>query len=494
MTRCLTLAGSAGILLVATLLLWPQLDLAARVGTGISAHVTCSLAHHSGLDPDWVMDHYLDPVIGPPARWIEVARDPETGTVDARAGLVASGRAIRRPGVGCTLVLEEDEARLRRFRDPPHAPPLPSDRPWPEGDAPLAEPPTPALAAALEAAFEEPGNRPGRMRQTLAVLIVHRGRLVAERYAPGLDAHTRLFSWSAAKSVLAALIGVAELEGRLDRRAPAPVPEWRGPGDPRGAITTDQLLRMSSGLAFDETYGALNDVSRMLFAEADTGAYAARKPLVHPPDTFWAYSSGTSNILSRILRDLFDRDLEKLVAWSRHALFDAIGMRSAVFEPDASGSFIGSSFFFATGRDWARFGQLHLQNGVWKGRRILPEGWSRYVSTPTPNAPMGRYGAGWWLNAGDRDEPARRMWPTVPRDVYAARGMSGQYVVVVPSSDLVIVRFGLTQAEGDELQGIESLVRATIDAVARRRDGTIGQDEPLAFELQPELVVDRSGG
>lgn len=468
MTRSLTIAGLAGLLLVAILLLWPRADLAARVGAGISAHVPCSLAVHGDLDPEWVMDHYLDPVIGPPARWIDVARDPATGTVESRAGFIASARAIWRPGVGCTLVLDRDEARLRHFRDPPHAPPLPADRPWPEGDAPLAEPPSPALAAALEAAFDEPENRPGRMRQTLAVLVVHRGRLVAERYAPGLDARTRLFSWSAAKSVLAALIGVAELEGRLDRRAPAPVPEWRDPTDPRSAITTDQLLRMSSGLAFDETYGAINDVSRMLFTEADTGAYAADKPLAHAPDTFWAYSSGTSNILARILRDLFDRDLERLVDWSRRSFFDPIGMRSAVFEPDASGSFIGSSFFFATGRDWARFGQLHLQGGVWNGRRILPEDWSRYVRTPTPKAPMGRYGAGWWLNAGDPDDPSKRMWPSVPRDVHAARGMSGQYVVIVPSSDLVIVRFGLTQADGDELQGIEDLVRATIEAVRSR--------------------------
>jgi CubicO group peptidase (beta-lactamase class C family) len=261
---------------------------------------------------------------------------------------------------------------------------------------------------------------------------------------------------------------VAVLEGRLDLHAPAPVPEWREPGDPRGAITLDQLLRMSSGLAFDEHYGAINDVSRMLFTEPDTGAFAASMPLAHAPDTHWAYSSGTSNIVARVLRDLFDGDLEAMVRWSRAALFEPAGMRGAIFETDASGSFVGSSLFYATGRDWLRFGQLHLDDGVAFGRRLLPEGWVRYVSTATPEAREGVYGAGWWLNAGDPADPTKRMWPSLPRDAYSARGMSGQYVVVVPSAELVVVRQGLSQAEDDALQGIEPLVAAAIETLAPR--------------------------
>jgi CubicO group peptidase (beta-lactamase class C family) len=223
---------------------------------------------------------------------------------------------------------------------------------------------------------------------------------------------------------------------------------------------------MSSGLAFDETYGAVNDVSRMLFTHTDAGAFAAGFPPAGPPDSVWSYSSGTSNILARIVRDMLGRDLEAMVSWSRRAFFDPVGMRSAVFETDASASFIGSSLFFATGRDWTRFGQLHLQDGVWEGRRILPEGWSRYISTPTPKAPDGIYGAGWWLNVGDPDDPTQRMWPSVLREVYSARGKSGQYVVIVPSADLVIVRLGLTQGTDESLDGIETLVRAVLDVLA----------------------------
>ena len=223
---------------------------------------------------------------------------------------------------------------------------------------------------------------------------------------------------------------------------------------------------MSSGLEFDEHYGAINDVSAMLFTRGDTGAFAANKPLAHAPDGFWSYSSGTSNILARLLRDEFAGDTAALVRWSRERLFDPVGMSSAVFELDASGSFIGSSFAFATGRDWLRFGQLHLQDGVWEGRRILPEGWTSYVRTPTPHAERGQYGGHWWLNAGSPGDPSDRVWPTLPADTYAARGMSGQYVVVIPSHQLVVTRLGLAQAEGDELHGIEPLLRGILDATS----------------------------
>jgi CubicO group peptidase (beta-lactamase class C family) len=183
----------------------------------------------------------------------------------------------------------------------------------------------------------------------------------------------------------------------------------------------------------------------MLFTQPDTGAFAARSPLAAAPETVWSYSSGTSNLVARLVR------------YTNERLFDAAGMTSAFFEPDASGTPVGSSYVFATARDWARFGQLHLQDGVWNGRRVLPEGWVRYVTTPTPAAPEGIYGAHWWLNAGDPADPARRMWPKVPRDAYAARGHSGQYVVVVPSAKLVVVRLGLSFCD-EAHQGIEDLV------------------------------------
>jgi CubicO group peptidase (beta-lactamase class C family) len=299
----------------------------------------------------------------------------------------------------------------------------------------------------------------------MAVVVAHRGRLVAERYRAGIEETTPLISWSMAKSVMAALVGIAAGEGRLSLDGPAPVPEWRTPGDARAHLTIDQLLRMSSGLAFGERAGATTDLSVMLFTRADAGAFAAGEPLAHPPESVWSYSSGTSNILSRILRDAFGRDLAEQVRWSRERLFDRIGMSTAIFETDASGSFVGSSFVFASARDWARFGQLHLQDGIWSGERVLPAGWVDYVRTPTPKAPLGLYGAHWWLNARESGAPEDRTWPSLPRDVFAARGMSGQYVVVVPSAELVVVRLGLAQVEDVELHGIERLVSRVLAAV-----------------------------
>jgi len=463
------LAVGLGLLAVAAAAaVWLRPDVAARVGAGYAARVVCALVFDSDMEPAAVRDDYVAFDLGPAHALVEAEVRRADRSVDARALALAGARAIHREGVGCTLLAGADEAALRRFRNPAEVAAPPRDLPWPHGAAAPAAPPPPVLASALERAFEEPSPESGPKRQTQAVVVAHAGRLVAERYAPGVTPRTPLLSWSMAKSVTAALVGIAAEEGRIDLRAPAPVPEWRGPDDPRGAITVDHLLRMSSGLAFDETYGATNDVSVMLFTKRDTGAYAASFPLAHPPDTVWSYSSGTSNILARILRDLHGRNLESLVRWSREALFGPADMHTAFAEPDASGSFVGSSLVFASARDWARFGELHLRDGVWRGRRVLPAGWVEYVTTPTPDAPQGTYGAGWWLNAGDPEDPQQRMWPTLPRDAYAARGHSGQYVVVVPSADLVVVRLGLAQAEGDALHGIEPLVRAAMGALAAR--------------------------
>lgn len=436
---------------------------ALAVGTGYAAKVVCSLALNSGQDPRRVLRDYVAWEVAPLGSFLRVTVDE--GGAEARAFGLVRALALHRPGLGCTLAPEGSRAGLARAdaleRTRTAAAP---GLAWPRGEDPPAVAAPREVEAAIDRAFLEPDPTPGRRRQVAAVVVVHRGRLVAERYADGYGPATPMLSWSMAKSVIAALVGIAAGEGRLDLRAPAPVPEWRSPGDPRGAITLDALLRMSSGLAFDERYGAVNEVSRMLFTAPDTGAFAARSRLAFAPGRVWSYSSGTSNLLARILRDVFGDDLAALVRFSRERLFDPVGMASAFFEPDASGSFIGSSFAFATARDWARFGELHLRDGVWDGRRILPPGWVTYVTTPTAGAPEGSYGAHWWLNAGDPDDPSRAPWPALPRDAYAARGHSGQWVVIVPSSELVVVRLGLGQQDVDE-DGTEDLVAELLAAL-----------------------------
>ena len=220
-----------------------------------------------------------------------------------------------------------------------------------------------------------------RLRRTRAIVVLRDGEIVAEQYAPGFSAATPLPAWSMTKSVLNALIGILVGEQRLSITDTALLPQWQPP-DPRAAITLEDLLRMRSGLKFSEVYANFSsDVIEMLFNQPDAARYAARQPLDFAPGTTWSYASGTSNILSAIVRrvvgepDYWD--------WPRRVLFDPLGMPSAILEPDASGTFVCSSFMLATARDWARFGQLFLQDGVWNGQRILPDGWVSFSTTPT---------------------------------------------------------------------------------------------------------------
>jgi CubicO group peptidase (beta-lactamase class C family) len=249
------------------------------------------------------------------------------------------------------------------------------------------------------------------------------------------------------KSVCAALIGVAVREGRLALTSNALLPEWRAPGDPRAAITLDQLLRMTSGLAFSEDYGdPLADVVLMLFTQADGSLFAARKPLAAPPGARWHYSSGDTAILARVLRLALGGTAAEHAAFPRRALFDPIGMHSAVLEVDASGTLQTSSFVYASPHDWARFGQFLLQDGVWNGRRLLPEGWVRYLTTLTPSSQRRNFGAHLWVrvpepfNSTQQPEP-----PQIPSDAFHLTGYDGQLTSIVPSREMVVVRLGLSR-------------------------------------------------
>lgn len=337
----------------------------------------------------------------------------------------------------------------------PTLPAQPATTPWPTLDWPLGELPAgvdlePLLAQAFGNGAE------AVLGETQALLIVQGGRLILERYGKGRGPQDTCHSWSKAKSITHALVGLLVKDGLIDIHAPAQFAAWQGAGDARAGITLDQLLRMSSGLKFTEVYlpGQGSDVIEMLFGSGkeDVAGFAAGFPLEHPPGAAWSYSSGTTNIVSRCAAQALGRSGAGFEAFMRERLFDPIGMTSALPKFDEAGTFIGSSFCFATPRDFARFGLLYLRDGIWEGRRLLPEGWVDYARTPTPQNADGLddpYGAHWWLGIAGPGS-------------FSANGYDGQYTVIVPDLDMVIVRHGATPLELKE--NLPGWIRAIAEA------------------------------
>jgi CubicO group peptidase (beta-lactamase class C family) len=424
---------------------------ALPLGTGFAAKYLCSNTFISQRDPEIVFQEDVAP-INPIAIAVDYEVDREHKSVSADSFGLFTATAIYREGCGCSLVTGTTEEKMRqqtfyRQTSDDNRPVHQDELPWPEGRQGPVDPASQGidqaqLQKALDAAFAEPG--PDKSKKTRAIIVVFDGRLVAERYARGFHKDMPLLGWSMSKSVTNALVGIQVKSGVLDIKTPAPVTEWQNDGAPRREITLDQLLRMSAGLEFEESYLPPDDTTRMLFESYDFAAYAADKPLEAEPDTQWNYSSGTANIIARIVRQAVEKNHPQYYSFIRSELFDKIGMYSAVMEPDASGTFVGSSYTFATPRDWARFGLLYLQDGVWQGERILPEGWVKYSTTPTPQTPRGEYGALFWLNSGSPKDPGDRRWPSAPRDAFAALGFQEQKVIIIPSKKLVLVRFGAT--------------------------------------------------
>ena len=424
---------------------------AIPIGTGFVAKYICSSTFISKRDPEIVFAEDVAPV-NPLAKMVDYEIDRERKSVTATSFGLFGLTAIYREGCGCSLVIGTTAEEMARQKLVPpdftkNRPQHRADQPWPAGGQGPVDPSAVGVDAqklekALEAAFTEPG--PENPRKTRAVIAVYDGQLIAERYAPGFDKDMPLLGWSMSKTVTNALVGILVRQKRLDVMQPAPVPVWQKDDDGRKKITLDQLLRMSSGLKFEEKYLPLYDATYMLYGSYDFAAYAADRPLETEPDTKWYYSSGTANIVAGIVRQTIEKKYDYYYSFIYEELFDKIGMYSALIEPDSSGTFVGSSYTFATPRDWARFGLLYLQNGVWQGEQIFSQDWVAYTTTPTPGAPQGEYGAHIWLNAGSATDPNDRRWPGAPRDAFAALGFQEQKVIVIPSRKLVLVRFGAT--------------------------------------------------
>lgn len=417
------------------------------VGAGVAAELTCAGVFVSNRKLDDVVKNDIIR-LSPLTKWNTYKLDTANRSVSVTALGLSTRTSFYRPGIGCTLLVN-DTAEQLRAQAAGILEPATSDSPdaWPKGDTvDLTNAPAGVDRAALNKAVDDAftDETPAKEIDTRAVVVVYDGHIVAERYAPGYDKSTRFLGWSESKSMTATFIGTLIASGKLSLDAPAPVAEWKGAGDKRGKITLRNLLNMSSGLTFNEPYDPGSDSTQMLFQEHDMAAYAASKPLAHDPGTVWAYSSGTANILSRIAFQQSGGSLASYVAYARAHVFDPAGITSAVFEPDESGNFVGSSYLYMSARDWARFGLIYLNRGTINGNRIVPESFADFVCKPAPADPRKGYGGQFWLNGFDEKNPNVRQLPHLPDDMCAAQGYNDEFTAIFPSRKVVIVRLGWT--------------------------------------------------
>jgi CubicO group peptidase (beta-lactamase class C family) len=347
--------------------------------------------------------------------------------------------------------------------------PDPSSQPWPMGDVlptgpPLAEVNAAQVKRAVDAAFEPATG------MTAAFVATWRGRIIAERYGDGITARTPLESWSMGKSLTATLLGVLIEQGAYALTQPAPIPEWKGAGDPRARIRIADLLNMSSGLRIrapqDPDYdpkGPYTDHLYLYTGPGDAFRYAATRPLQWPPGTVGRYHNTDPVLTNYLIRLAVEKRGDEYLSFPQRALFDRIGIRSAVMETDASGNFLTQGYELMSARDWARLGNLYLQDGVWNGERVLPEGFVTFVRTLAPawkadGRPI--YGGFFWLN-GDRAFP-------VPPDAYYMAGAGGQYTMIVPSHDLVVVRLGHSRGSEPGSEAFRRALALLVEAVPRK--------------------------
>ena len=455
------LVGATAFLIVAigaALILEFRPDRAIRVATGVVAHNLCSKTFVSGFEPATVFSETMEREGLRQLKWllgysIDLAEKSVTAAILGQF----KSHARFRDNLGCILIRGDVQPYSPRvdFRALKATPPalLPEI-----AGAAVVEPDDAALKAALDHAFEEPASQP--FRHTKAVVIVKDGAVIAERYAPGVGLDTPLLGFSMTKSVINALLGVFAHQGLLTPSFPAPVAEWRGAADPRREIEMEHLLRMTTGLALDETNSGFDVSSQMLYLHDDMSGFVVKARPVAPPGERWAYSSATTQLLARIIRDTLGGP-EQALRYAWRELFNPLGMRSVTMELDAMGTMQGSSYMLASARDWARLGILYLNDGVVEGRRILSDEWLEFSARPTLDTD---YGAGFWIFRGNGPMGRYMQSQGVPRDGFMASGDFGQRLVILPSQRLVIVRLGDAADPTNDIAGLARLIKETVSA------------------------------
>lgn len=448
-TKRLVALATAGAVLAAPTWALTQPNHAVSVAVALTAQTLCAETYISGLAPARV---FRDSIAARPGlnliAWgMRYTIDRPRGEVRASWLGFARTRAVLRGPAGCQIV------RGVVVSPAPVLQPITADlTSW------VRDPASAQIEAALDQAFAEPSKGP--RRRVRAIVIVRNGHIVGERYAPDVGPDTPLPGYSLTKTAVNALAGIAVRLGRLDMQRPAPVAQWRVEGDPRSKTTPDQLLRMTSGLAAAETHSGFDPTSRMLFLEPDMARYAQSLPLKEPSGKSFAYQSANTLILSRILADLAGGTEADALNFAKRELFAPLGMKTAILQTDEAGTPVGSEGMLASARDWARLGQLFLSGGEVSGRRVLPENWVDYSTSPTLGGP---YGAGLWLPRGATATPQSSITEAaLPADAFYASGDLGQRIYVVPSAHLVVVRLGASDGPGFGLRPDMQLLQTLI--------------------------------
>jgi CubicO group peptidase (beta-lactamase class C family) len=444
------------LLIAVTLFLWLEPPGLLRVGANYSAKIVCSNVFLAGRDPQAVLRIDVQAPGISLLKGMRVSVDRNRGIVRAGfLGFIGDGLAVYRPDHGCTVLADGKldsvapalPVEVAQIALPP-PPSASASAPWPDGVLVETRPTMDQILT--DPKLAGPGAR--------AIVVVDHGRIIGERYATGFSPTTPLLGWSMTKTVMAGVIGMLIKDGKLNLDQAA---FWTGT-DGRERIQLKDLLAMSSGLKWNEAYGAVSDVTSMLYLQPDMAAFARSPPLAHPPGEVWVYSSGTAVILSSIAQAA----TSDLPAFINARLFRPLGITSATIEPDEHGTLVGSSYMYATARDWARYGQFLLQDGSWQGQELLPPGYVSMMATPVA-ASQGQYGKGQtWLWGSDAATPGVNPDAAfgIPSDTFWMSGHDGQNIAIIKSRQLVIVRLGLTPyAAGYSPQ---PLVKAVLDAQA----------------------------
>ncbi len=419
-----------GILVFVIVYAWPRLPII----TALTAKGMCSSVFFAEKNPERV---YAEDLSFFPVSLAKAKVNYEERSVTATLFGLAKRKAIFREGLGAVIVLETSEEELMAASFDIPDPGYSQDTiPWPKGDVLPGSLPQGVNYTRLEAvlgdAFDPPDTEP--LRKTLGVVVIYDNMLIAEKYLEGYDAYTEFHGWSMTKSLTCAMVGILAGEGRMDVKTAVDIPGWKN--DERGETTLENLLHMNSGLKWVENYFTISEATVMLMQSDDMFEYTVGMPTEHTPGSSWKYSSGDANLVSGLIRRAVDND-EQYYNLPYTGLMHRIGMLNTLIETDAAGNFVASSYSYGTTRDWARFGLLYLNNGVFEGDTILPPGWVDYSRQEAPNS-NGKYAGTFWLQEPDTVNKLR----DVPDDIFFADGFLGQRIYIMPSKKLVVVRMG----------------------------------------------------